>query len=203
MKKLILTFAITLSFVFQSFGQINPIENLTWWQWYDFPINYFILEWEEPQMPHDDLIGYNVYREDELYRFQEETSLYNLVESSNCEEEFLLYNGGSGFYAHVTAVYNPDETESTYTQTVWVDGYALNIIEAKQNMPILYPNPTTGILNIGNENIDKIILFDINGKMISEIKPKSQIDLSIFTKGIYMIKLISQKRILTGKIIIE
>jgi len=202
MKKLFLTFAITLFFVFQSLGQINPIENLTWSQWYDFPINYFILEWEEPEIPHDDLIGYNVYREDELYRFQEETSLYNLVEDSNCEEEFLIYNDG-GFFVHVTAVYNPNEIESSYTQTVWVDGYALNVEDAKQNTPILYPNPTTGVLNIENENIDKIIVLDISGKILSKIEPKPQIDLSNYTKGIYFVKLISEKRILVGKIIVE
>jgi len=203
MKKILFTFIIIITTIIHSYGQINPIENLTWSAWYDFPNNYFILEWEEPVEPHDDLIGYNVYREDELYRFQEETSLYNLVESSNCEEDFLFYDDGSPFYVHVTAVYNPEGIESTYTQTVYVEGYALSIIDTNQNTPVLFPNPTTGILNIGNENIDKIILLDITGKIISELDSKPQIDLSNYSKGIYFVQLISEKRIATGKIVIE
>lgn len=202
MKKLILTIAIILSLFFQSFGQVNPIENLTWSAWYEFPNNYFILEWEEPELPHDDLIGYNVYRENELYRFQEETSLYHLEEGSNCEEEFLLFND-SGFFVHVTAVYHPDETESEYTQTIWVEGLALNLEETSVKTPILYPNPTTGILNIDFENLNKIILIDIRGKVISEIEPNSQIDLSSFTKGIYFIKLVTNNKISTKKILIN
>ena len=189
MKKFIGSLVIILSFIFHSFGQINPIENLTWSQWYEFPNNYFILEWEGPAMPHEDLIGYNVYREDDLYRFQEETSLFNLVEGSNCETDFLFYNDGSPFYAHVTAVYNPDAIESTYTQTVMVDGLALNVVDVNQYSPIIYPNPTTGILNIENKNIDKIIVLDLNGKFIRELEAKPQIDVSQLSKGIYFLQL--------------
>ena len=189
MKKIVLSLAVVLSFVFQSFGQINPIENLTWSQWYEFPNNYFILEWEEPVMPHDDLIGYNVYREDDLYRFQEETSLYNLEEGSNCETSFLFYEDGSPFYVHVTAVYNPDAVESTYTQTVLVDGFALNVLDINQNATILFPNPTTGVLNIENKNIDKINVLDLSGKVISEIDVKPQIDVSQLSNGIYFLQL--------------
>src|SRR5690606_39503594 len=63
-----------------------------------------------------ELIGYNVYRDNDLYRFQTENTLYNFEQSSNCDEDFLMYNNGLGFYAHVTAVYNPGSVESGYTE---------------------------------------------------------------------------------------
>lgn len=107
MKSTILTIAIFITFIFQTIGQINPITNLTWIQYYESPNNYFQLSWDEPESPHDELIGYNIYAGDELYRFQTENSLYNLEGSSNCGIDFLLYYGGAEFLAHVTAVYNP------------------------------------------------------------------------------------------------
>lgn len=77
-----------------------------------------------------------------------------------------------------------------------------NLIE---NKTIVYPNPTNGIVTISNsENIiiDKIELVDTLGKIISvETENTSQINLSAFSKGIYIVKMysgnsISQKRII-------
>src|SRR5690554_1295438 len=118
MKTITLTLVISLTFIFQSIGQNNPIQNLNWNQWYEYGNNFFILKWEEPEQPHNEIIGYNIYQEDELYLFiSGETSIYN-VDSiygivSNCGgESFLFYNNGEGFYAHVTAVYSPGTVES-------------------------------------------------------------------------------------------
>lgn len=191
-----------LTYNFQSFGQINPIENLTWSAWYEFPNNYFSLDWNEPEAPHDEIIGYNVYRESELYRFQIERSLYNLEEGSNCEEDFLYFNEGQPFYAHVTAVYVGD-IESGYTESVYVEGIVLNTNDYKEQKAIVYPNPTKGILNIQNKNIQNILVFDFTGKLIKEYTSKTQINLSNISKGVYIIKLISEKGVLENKIILQ
>ena len=202
MKKTVFTVAIFFIFSFNSFGQTNPIENLTWSAWYVFQHNYFILEWEEPAQPHDELIGYNVYRENELYRFQTENSLYNLEDDSNCEVEFLLFNEGQPFYAHVTAVYIRD-IESDYTEDVLVDGAVLNINENNEQKAILYPNPTRGILNIENKELLNIQVFDLTGRLIKQYNPSTQIDLSNIQRGTYLIKLISEKGISVKKIILK
>ena len=113
MKTITLTFAISMAFTFQSIGQINPVQNLNWEHWYESPNNFFVLSWDEPEQPHDEIIGYNIYRENDLFLFiTDETSIYNIEDPvngivSNCGgEEFLFYNNGEGFFAHVTAVYN-------------------------------------------------------------------------------------------------
>ena len=59
------------------------------------------------------------------------------------------------------------------------------------------------MLNIENENLEKIVLYDISGKIISEFAPVSQIDLSTLTKGVYIIKLYSEKEITTNKLVIQ
>jgi hypothetical protein len=206
-KILLLTFLIG-SINFNLFGQNNPVENLTWDQYYEFPNNFFQLNWEEPIQPHNELIGYNIYRNNELYRFQTETSLYNWFSEifgivTNCGVDFLIYGNGSGFDIHVTAVYNPGQTESSYLQTVFCFGAALNNKNFTSEKTLLFPNPTNGVLNIGNENIDKIVIYDVSGKLIREFGNESQIDLSNLSKGLYLVKLFLGKEIIVEKIVIE
>ena len=203
MKNITLILTIFLISFIDSFGQINPVQNLTWEAEYVFPNNYFTLAWDEPILPHNELLGYNIYREDELYRFQTENSLYHLESGANCGEDFLYYGTGMPFFAHVVAVYNPGPVESTFTETVFIEGLALNVNDFENYKAILYPNPTNGILNVGNDNLNKILIFDFSGKQIEEFEPKNQIDLSDISKGIYLIKLISDEGILTDKIIIR
>ncbi|SRX75404.1 T9SS type A sorting domain-containing protein [Aequorivita antarctica] len=189
MKTITFTVGLFLLFTFQSFGQINPVLNLTWEQSYIFPNNIFELAWEEPASPHDELIGYNVYREDELYRFQTETSLNN----ANCGEDFLYYGNGEAFYAHVTAVYNPGAVESDYTETVLVGGLVIGIKEYTTQKAILYPNPSHGILNIRlNTPLAKpleMTIFDVLGKRVYSTalnNENSALDVSFLENGFYV-----------------
>lgn len=202
MKKITFTFTIFLLFCIQSFGQINPATNLTWNWHYNFG-NYFDLHWDAPATPHSELIGYNIYRENDLYRFQTGNNLYYLEQGSNCPSDFQDFNNGLGFYAHVTAVYNPEQVESTYTETIYINPGALQIDEFIGQKTILYPNPTNGILNVENQNLNKILIFDFSGKKVKELEPKSQIDLSDIPKGIYIVKLISDNEVMINKILIE
>lgn len=210
---LILALLITLVFNSVSFGQNNPVENLTWSQTYEYPNNFFELQWEVPAEPHDEIIGYNIYRNDELYRFQTETSLYSLYSDvygfvSNCDIMFLGLDNQNqpyqdGFEIHVTAVYNPGPTESGYLQTAYCYGLALNAKNFIAEKAILFPNPTNGVLNIGNKNLDKIVVCDLSGKVIKAFAPGSQIDLGDLPKGLYVIKLFSEREVIIDKIVIE
>ena len=202
MKKITFTFIFFLIYTLQTFGQINPVTNLNWNFHYNFA-NYYELRWDEPTLPHGELIGYNIYRENELYRFQTGNSMYFLEQGSNCPGDFQLFNVEQGFFAHVTAVYNPGQVESTHIETVYINPPALKIDDFVKQKAILYPNPTNGIINIGNENLKKIQIYDFSGKKIKELEPKSQIDLLDISKGIYLIKLISDKGITIDKIILK
>lgn len=213
MKKNTFLLLFILAIVSKSFGQNNPIENLTWSQSYENMHNYFQLSWEEPVQPHNELLGYNIYRNNELYRFQTETSLYNLFTPVygfvyNCGDDFLLYDNQqqayiNGFDIHVTAVYNQGQIESNYLQTVHSYGAALTATNFFQEKAILFPNPTSGALTIGNLNIEKIMLYDISGNEIKVFAPTTQVDLSDLSKGLYIIKLFSEGNIIMDKIVIK
>ncbi|MFK7747040.1 MAG: T9SS type A sorting domain-containing protein, partial [Kordia sp.] len=175
--------------------------NLTWDHYYIWPNNYFNLSWDAPALPHSTLIGYNVYRGNELYRFQTENSLYDEPQASNAGIDFLLYEPAP-FQVHVTAVYSPGNAESTFTETIQINGPLLSNPEFKKIDAVLYPNPTNGILNIGNTNLTKILMYNISGEIIREFKPQPTIDLSTVPKGFYLIKLVSDKGESTEKIIV-
>jgi len=213
MKTKLFILAFFTTFMFKSFGQNNPVENLTWSQSYENMQNFFQLNWEEPLQPHNELLGYAIYRNGELYRFQTERTLYNLYTPvygfvSNCGADFLLYNNNqepysSGFDVHVTAVYNPGPTESGYLQTVRSTRAALTTGNFISEKAMLFPNPTHGLLNIGNSHLEKIIVYDISGQVIREFAPNSQIDVSNISKGLYFIQLFSERGTIVDKIVIE
>ena len=71
----------------------------------------------------------------------------------------------------------------------------------KQEKPILYPNPTTEILNIENVTVNKILIYDLSGKLISKLSSQHQINVSNLSKGVYLFKLISEEEIIVNKIV--
>ena len=197
-----------------SFGQTNAVENLTWSHWYEYPNNFFELIWDEPAQPHGELIGYNVYRNNQLYRFQTQNTIYNLYNPlygfvSNCDgDTFLAYDNNfqsyeNGIDLRVNAVYNPGQIESPDSETIFDGGLLLFTKGFQQKKLMLFPNPTNGIVNIRNNDFEKIIIYNISGEYIKEYGSNTQIDLSEMTKGIYIIKLISQKEVFIDKIIVK
>jgi hypothetical protein len=201
MKKLWIFLLLLLS-VFTSSGQVSPITNLNWYHVYENINNYFQLSWDQPALPHNELLGYNIYQEDELYTFQTTNSLYYLQQGSNSSPEFLSYNNGAGFIAHVTAVY-ASGAESTYVQTVFVEGAWLNVGNITKSKLKIYPNPTSGLVHLDVEDLDKVIVYDFNGKKVKELVSPKQIDLSDFQKGIYYLRLFINDEIRHKKIIVE
>lgn len=204
MKKMQLFWLLFFVKVGVAIAQINPVQNLNWEHFYQYPNNYFNLSWDEPQAPHNDLIGYNIYREDELYRFQTEPGLYNLPDGANCDLDFINYGiPGEGFYVYVMAVYEPDQTESEPAQVFVENDLYISTEEYYNNQVLFYPNPTENILNIKHQNLDKITIFDVAGKIIKEFVPQSQISLSDIDKGLYIIQFTSKTSVFTSKILIK
>jgi hypothetical protein len=74
-----------------------------------------------------------------------------------------------------------------------------------------FPNPAKDILIIENERkstLNKIIISDITGKELANFelnntKEAQQLNLSNFTKGIYVMKIFSQSGVLTKKLIVD
>jgi hypothetical protein len=214
MKRKILQSCLFVLFQVGAFAQINPVENLTWSHWYEYPRNYFELSWDEPAQPHGELIGYNVYRNNELYRFQTERTIYNFWTQimgvvTNCDGEMFLGMDNQGnYYAqgiemHVTAVYQPNQTESGFVQSVFDDGLLLPNKTFASKKAVVYPNPTRQILHIDQDHLEKIMLYDVSGQFIQSFEPSNQINVGHLPTGIYLLKLYSNTDVMVDKLVIQ
>jgi hypothetical protein len=67
----------------------------------------------------------------------------------------------------------------------------------------VFPNPTTGKLNItSSEKIETIEVYDVLGREVLTVKePSSEIDLSILQTGVYVIRLQTKKGISVRKVL--
>ncbi|TGV02556.1 S8 family serine peptidase [Flavivirga rizhaonensis] len=93
----------------------------------------------------------------------------------------------------------PSSSKNTKTKINSIEG---NILESSENRLLVFPNPTTGALNIINKDgLNEITISDITGKSVYHVKDLNynqlQINMSKFNSGIYFIKI----RTKTGYII--
>jgi hypothetical protein len=66
----------------------------------------------------------------------------------------------------------------------------------------LYPNPTSGFLLIKTDTLQQVEIYNISGILI-ETTNKKEIDLSQHSKGIYLLKIITNKGVTVKKIVLK
>jgi len=192
------------------FGQTNPVQNLVWIHYYDWQFNYNILSlsWEEPKMPHNTLIGYNIYRENELYKFQTKNSLGCNPNSSGPPAEategcgFEYYNGGGPFTGYVAAVYEGG-AESEYV-SFECGGALLDVTNPSLKLKNIFPNPAKDNLNF-SEEVSNVTITDLSGRIVKQIPTSGKtVDVSKLAKGIYIINATTKSgRIISQKLVKE
>ena len=75
-------------------------------------------------------------------------------------------------------------------------------IEDQENTLTLYPNPVKEIITIDSKiTVAKVEIYSILGKRVLETKETLKINVSHLEQGLYLLKIYSQKGIITKKII--
>lgn len=67
----------------------------------------------------------------------------------------------------------------------------------------VYPNPATTVINIDNAEGAQVSVFDINGRMITNVESASAnqtIDASNFAKGMYIVRIANGNNVITKKV---
>jgi hypothetical protein len=67
----------------------------------------------------------------------------------------------------------------------------------------LYPNPTSGLVNIQSSVPVDIVVYNVIGEVISSAKNAKQFDLSDQPSGIYMVQLTSDEAVITRKVTLQ
>ncbi|MBI9037104.1 MAG: linear amide C-N hydrolase [Bacteroidales bacterium] len=88
---------------------------------------------------------------------------------------------------------HPESTSSCITTSLNKD---YDLLE-----PILYPNPTNGMINVKIDNIKKIEIANETGQIIYTTRTNINIDIGKQPKGIYFIKITTDKKIISLKIV--
>jgi len=103
-------------------------------------------------------------------------------------------------------LHNPSRilVAATYGRSIYkydLNNYtSVNDLQEDSLKVVVFPNPTTGIVIIKGKDINRIEVLDINGRQIYKGK-ETQIDLRQEPNGIYLIRIITDKKIITKKII--
>ncbi len=138
----------------------------------------------------------NVSSED--YQLQTTSPCYNVLSSYSYPTN---YNLSEQYVKHMQRI--PRPINGNIDLGAFEISLPLSIHETSLTDQNIFPNPTTGILNITAHDLEKIMVIDISGKLIKEMNPNPKIDLSDLSKGLYFIKLISEKQEWVQKIIIK
>jgi hypothetical protein len=135
--------------------------------------------------------------------------LYGCVDSEIQFGPFTVGQGSAGDSKAFIAKYSDPSFNQTYTGEVYFyDSLSIDdVLLSKDNNLIIYPNPTKDIVNIEpkGEIINSYTLYNMGGQTLiksEKIKTKSEkINLSNFPKGVYVIKVITDKNSYTRKVI--
>ena len=162
----------------------------------------------------------------EIGTYSNEGQVYSFSKSADTWSELtILYNSNSGenyYFGKSIASYEssvfvgvPQNTESSNSglngliYEYYIDLSGVKTVDS--NVFSVYPNPTSGMLNInivkGQElDIAEIEIINVTGKVIyrkSRMPELQQIDFSSFGSGIYFLRVIVQKRIFIEKIVVN
>lgn len=155
-----------------------------------------LLEWDEPYEPepgtlplHDrGILGFNIYRDDQL--------IATTTETSYLDNDTILNNIGMAFCYNVTALY--DDCESGFSNLDCEIPCPVGVKEVKLNSAEIYPNPGKEIVTIKvTDDINRFIVYDILGNELTSVDIDPQrlsipLKVANFDNGIYPIRFITK-----------
>ncbi len=100
----------------------------------------------------------------------------------------------------------PEPTSTGYIDSALLNlQISLSILEGQiiDNFFTFYPNPTTGKIKINAENIKNVLVINEIGETVLNIEKTNEIDLTDFPKGIYFIKVHTDKFVQVKKLVFQ
>ncbi|WP_162127788.1 T9SS type A sorting domain-containing protein [Flavobacterium phycosphaerae] len=109
-----------------------------------------------------------------------------------------VINNSASIYFNYDSPTNTNNAQTLITDTLGLNENILTKV-------LVYPNPVKNILNIDTEdNINSTEIFDVNGRLLETIlSNEKKINVSSLSKGVYLIKAHTDKKVITAKIIKE
>lgn len=67
----------------------------------------------------------------------------------------------------------------------------------------VYPNPTSGVVKIEAEGIERVSVYNVLGEKVFEAESTGNIDLSAYGYGVYLIKVETRDGVMVRKVRVE
>lgn len=117
------------------------------------------------------------------------------VENTDPNSDFLSIDGSNWEHA----------ADEGFASTWMIKGHLADSpnagINNVENVTInMYPNPTTGILNINAENVKEVAVIDVDGKVVMT-ENSNVIDMTNLNNGVYFVRVMSAEGITISKIV--
>jgi len=135
---------------------------------------------------------------------------FDYLWSSSSTSPQYVFDGSVGLGTYTVWVQTTDYygCVSSDTIIITVDSLVIDIEDINANNVQIYPNPTTGLIRIQNSehSIKNVSVFDIYGREVLKQEVGSQktdVDLSQQAKGIYIIKVRTERGVAVEKIVLE
>ncbi len=91
-----------------------------------------------------------------------------------------------------------DENNNMACAPITIENVTSAIDDGFSKQLVLYPNPTSGVINIKAESsviIRKVLIYDLNGRQLKVVEGNhlNRVDMSELSSGVYVLKVISQQ----------
>ena len=77
---------------------------------------------------------------------------------------------------------------SDITYTAYFESTTQGIFNVDENKIIVYPNPTSGIINVAADDVLRIAVYNVNGQLVKTAFKESVIDISTLPSGVYTLR---------------
>ncbi len=101
------------------------------------------------------------------------------------------------------AAVTPNVSQPLFNENVLCSSIGIENPAVSNEYVDIFPNPTTGKIRINTNNINHVKVINEIGETILNIEKTNEIDMSSIPKGIYIIKVLTDKFLYIGKIILE
>jgi hypothetical protein len=119
---------------------------------------------------------------------------------------FALTDGVDTRWSDNMMVYSADANEGTLTEPFTISFDIMGVHDNAQLQAVVYPNPTSGLLDIRCEGINKIEIVNIYGQLVmtkEENTDHQLIDLSDHAAGVYLLRIFTDKGMVSKQIVKE
>jgi hypothetical protein len=118
----------------------------------------------------------------------EKTANFTIATTGTYNLGFYCYSDGGNFYLAVDDVTIEENTSNVNT----ISTSEINI----------YPNPTTGLLNVTNAKDAAINVYNTVGELVKTVSNTNTVDLSDVQNGTYIVKVITNNNIVVKNIVL-